>query len=182
MAPRRLAASFRAERARTRRVRGVGLAEKKHRHWSTSPPRPGRDGLFFFARAHEFVPAAEQRVTATHERMGPGRHISYGDYPPPGRSRARTPQAPRLLTLRVRARAQVLAGPQHLLLVIGGSSWSRTGGRVSARSRGWRACGRCRGSRGADRARAPAAWPPTRPRRRAARAPARAGPLRIDKE
>ena len=56
----------------------------------------------------------------------------YGDYPLPGRPRAHTPPAPRLITLRACARAQVLAAPHRLRLVGGGSLLES----------GWRLCER----------------------------------------
>ena len=175
MASRRLAASFRAERARTRRVRGDGSRQKIDRHWTTASPRPGRDGQYFGARAQAHDFCAEQRITATHAQMGPVRHILPRDYPLPGRRRGPTPPATRLITLRVRARALVVAGLHHLLLVVGGSSWSWAGGCASASWAGGRARRRSRASSPASRARAPAARPPTRSRRRAARSPARGG-------
>ena len=66
--------------------------------------------------------AAEQRTTATHAHMGPVRHNLPRDYPLPGRRRGPTPPATHLITLRVRARALVVAGLHHLLLVVGSSS------------------------------------------------------------
>ena len=175
MLPRRLAAAFRASAARTRRVRGAGLAGKIGRRWITTSPHPGRDGLLFGARAQGQKICRGSKTTATHAHMGPVRHILPRDYPLPGRRRGPTPPATHLITLRVRARALVVAGLHHLLLVVGGSSWSWAGGRTSASWAGGRARWRSRASSPASRARAPAARPPTRSRRRAARSPARGG-------
>ena len=87
----------------------------------TSRLRPEPDGEYLYPRTQDFVRAPIALGTATHAHMGPGSHILPRDYPLPGRPRTRTPPALRLVTLRVRARAQVLAAPGHLLLLGGGS-------------------------------------------------------------
>ena len=135
----------------------------------TSRPRPEPDGEYLYPRTQDFVCAPIALGPATHAQMGPGRHILPRDCPLPGRSRARTPPAARLVTLRLRARAQVLAELHHLLRVGGGSSLE-SGWRVGEReerwlvgapalSGDWRCLSRSRASRATAHPLAPASRP-----------------------